>query len=256
MVSLKFSNGAVRKQLFNWNGTKAEATPITITYNYDTGASIDALKVMDVTDNVECYMLPMSQEYGSVNLPYDVVLPAGATAYVVSATDIQSGSNSTATLTEIAKEGEIVAANTPMLIRRADDTHTLFALNQSTGSVKTATANLLKGTQDAAINNNENYYVLGVNNNAKSEYYKKLGFWRSNNSKIGNWRVYLDLSGSTSNAKGFTLSLDTPTGISDVETVQQHVYTPWYTIDGRELRTAPTLRGIYIHNGKKIIITK
>lgn len=258
LVPLKFTNGSVRKRLFNWASTSAKATPITITYNYDTGASLSYMKVMDVTDTVECYLLPMSQEYGTVNLPYDAVLPTGATAYAISATHVTEGSHdNTATLTEIAKEGEIVAANTPMLIRRSADTYTLFALNQSTGTAKTAETNLLKGTKDKSIQNSANYYVLGLNNNTNSDQYNKLGFWRTNNSKIGNWRAYLDLTGTTSNAKGFILSWDTfaPTGISQVETTQGKVNTPWYTLDGRELGTKPSQRGVYIHNGKKVIIS-
>jgi hypothetical protein len=30
--------------------------------------------------------------------------------------------------------------------------------------------------------------------------------------------------------------------------------TGWYTIDGRRLSTPPMRTGIYIHNGKKVII--
>lgn len=258
-VPLKFSNGAVRTRLFNWASSTAKPSITTITYNYNTGSSLSNLDVMDVTDSVECYLLPMSQEYGTVNLPYDVVLPTGATAYAVSSTQVTPGSyDNKAYLTEIASEGEIVAANTPMLIRRSDDTYTLFALNQSTGTAKSAASNLLKGTQNAAISNKDTYYVLGIESNASSVNYKKLGFWRSTNSKIGTWRAYLDLDGtSTSSAKGFVLSLDfLSTGISDIRTSVNNADSPWYTIDGRVLETMPSQRGIYIHHGKKIVISK
>ena len=166
-VPLKFSNGASRKQFFNWNNSKSSASAITITYNYITGSKVTDLATMDVTNTVLCYMLPMSAEYGSVNLPYNVTLPAGATAYAVTATDVKAGSgNNTATLTQIATEGETVAANTPMLIRRSDTKNALFALNQSTATStpKAPTANLLRGTTSTAINNSEDYYVLGLNN--------------------------------------------------------------------------------------------
>lgn len=213
---------------------------------------------MDVTDTVECYFLPMTAEYGSVSLPYDAILPTGATAYAVSSTNIKPGSNNnTATLTPIAMEGEIVKANTPMLIHRSDDTHTLFALNQSKGTAKAAETNLLKGTQDAAIDNNNNYFVLGINSTTTSPNYGKLGFWHSTNKKIGNWRAYLDLTGKTSDSKGFVLILDsTPDSISDITSVESDDNTPWYTIDGRAFNTKPATKGIYIHNGQKIIINK
>mgnify|MGYP002974469998 FL=1 len=255
-VPLKFSNGATRKQFFNWNNSKSSASAITITYNYKTGSKVTDLATMDVTNTVLCYMLPMSAEYGSVNLPYNVTLPAGATAYAVTATDVESGSgNNTATLTQIAKAGETVAANTPMLIRRSDSTSALFALNQSTATStpKAPADNLLKGTKSTAINNSEDYYVLGLNNATQA-----LGFWRSDNSKIGTWRAYLDLSGTGSSAKGFILALDTdtPTGITNAAVTNKKDTDTWYTLDGIRLNAAPTQKGFYIHQGKKIVITK
>ena len=30
--------------------------------------------------------------------------------------------------------------------------------------------------------------------------------------------------------------------------------TVWYTIDGRRLTKAPTQKGLYIHNGKKVVM--
>lgn len=266
MVPLKLGNSAARMRLFNYttNSKGTTASTATITYTYNTGSKLSYTATMNVTDMVECYLLPMSQEYGSVNLPYNVLLPTGATAYEVSATSVKPGrDDNTATLTQIASEGEVVAANTPMLIRRADDTHTMFALNQSTGTAKSATSkNLLQGTNGTAIDNQTNYFVLGINKNTASANSGKLGFWRTTNSKIGNWRAYLDLSKSfegSSSAKGFVLLLDTtPTGISTVATERDGAKadTPWYTLDGRTLGAKPSQRGVYIHNGKKMVISE
>lgn len=256
LVPLKFSNKAVRKQLFNWAASLKRVTPITITYNYNTGSSLAKQKTMDVTDTVECYLLPMSQEYGSVNLPYDVLLPTGATAYAISATDIQGLSKeNTATLTKIADAGEIVKANTPMLIQRSNATYTLFALNQSSGTAKEASANLLQGTQNYAITNQDTYYVLGINDNPVSSTYNQLGFWHSTQNYIGTWRAYLNITDASA-AKGFVLSLDAPTGISRIENAESSVDAPWYTLDGRTLGAKPSRQGIYIHNRKKITISK
>ena len=256
LVPLKFSNTTARQRLFNWSNSKA--TSVTITYNYNTGSTVPALQTMDVTNTVECYLLPMSQEYGSVNLPYDAVLPEGATAYAISAVNGEDGSNDqTVSLTQFATAGDIVKANTPMLIRRSDNTYSLFALNQSTGTAKAPASNLLKGTQDAAIDNKDNYFVLGINDTALSGNRGKLGFWRSSLTKIGNWRAYLDM-GTASRAKGFffLLDSDTPTGLSRIENNEDSIRTPWYTLDGRAMGELPSKRGVYIHNGKKIIISK
>lgn len=256
LVPLQFSNGSVRKRLFEWNGTTAK--PITITYKYSTGLSLANMDVMDVTDTIECYLLPMSQEYGSVCLPYDAVLPEGATAYAVSATNVKAGSdNNTATLTPIATAGEVVAANTPMLIHRSSDSYSLFAFNRGTGTAKAADTNLLLGTKNTSIDNSDTYYVLGVNSTTGSKHYKQLGFWRSTNKKIGTWRAYLDLTASSASAaRGFVFVLDdSPTSISRIRTAESSADALWYTLDGTVLSQKPTEKGIYIHGGRKIVVT-
>lgn len=256
MVPLKFSNGSVRKRLFSWNGTTAKS--ITITYKYSTGSSLTNMDVMDVTDTIECYLLPMSQEYGSVCLPYDALLPEGATAYAVSATNVKAGSdNDTATLTPIATAGEVVAANTPMLIHRSSDSYSLFAFNRGTGTAKAAATNLLLGTKNTSIDNSDTYYVLGVNSTTGSKHYKELGFWRSTNKKIGTWRAYLDLTASSASAaRGFVFVLDdSPTSISRIRTAESSADALWYTLDGTVLSQKPTEKGIYIHGGRKIVVT-
>jgi arabinogalactan endo-1,4-beta-galactosidase len=49
--------------------------------------------------------------------------------------------------------------------------------------------------------------------------------------------------------------LGDPSGIETINreplTVNQHA---WYTLDGRKLNGAPNQRGIYIHNGKKMVV--
>ena len=57
------------------------------------------------------------------------------------------------------------------------------------------------------------------------------------------------------NFDNFTLLKEETSGIKTMNreplTMDQHA---WYTLDGRKLNGAPTQRGIYIHNGKKMIV--
>ena len=57
------------------------------------------------------------------------------------------------------------------------------------------------------------------------------------------------------NFDNFVLQKKTTTGIETINreplTVNQHA---WYTLDGRKLNGAPNQRGIYIHNGKKMVV--
>ena len=97
--------------------------------------------------------------------------------------------------------------------------------------------------------------MLGINDNPVSSTYNQLGFWHSTQTSIGTWRAYLNIEDASA-AKGFVLSLGAPTGISRVENAEGSVDTPWYTLDGRALGERPSQQGIYIHNGKKINISK
>lgn len=50
-------------------------------------------------------------------------------------------------------------------------------------------------------------------------------------------------------------STDSQTGISEVYTARpSNVDDGWYTISGYRLNTKPTFKGIYLHQGKKVII--
>lgn len=88
----------------------------------------------------------------------------------------------------------------------------------------------------------------------------KIGFWTYNGTKLNMHRVYIlksDLN-MPSEAKGCTLDFGyenstTPiggVGLGDVE----HSGDTWYTLQGIRLAEKPTLKGIYIHNGKKVVV--
>jgi hypothetical protein len=67
---------------------------------------------------------------------------------------------------------------------------------------------------------------------------------------------FLDLSQEQSAQTRGMLSIggdSGTTGINDVERDESRV-EGWFTLDGRRLNFAPIRKGIYIHNGKKIIV--
>ena len=50
-------------------------------------------------------------------------------------------------------------------------------------------------------------------------------------------------------------STDEPTGISEITaSIRAAVSNVWYTLDGRRLNNAPTTKGLYIFQGKKVVI--
>ena len=48
--------------------------------------------------------------------------------------------------------------------------------------------------------------------------------------------------------------VDPATGVNNVEVSDADDSAPWYTINGVKLTGKPTAPGIYIHNGKKVVV--
>lgn len=52
----------------------------------------------------------------------------------------------------------------------------------------------------------------------------------------------------------FKVTQQTTSGIEAITTRTQTSNDAWYTLDGRRLNSQPTAKGIYIHNGKKLLV--
>lgn len=76
------------------------------------------------------------------------------------------------------------------------------------------------------------------------------------NITIGAFRAYfvLDLPTGSSNIKSFVLNFDEETtSIKQVNNAAANA-SVWYTLDGRRLSEKPATAGLYINNGKKVVI--
>ena len=76
------------------------------------------------------------------------------------------------------------------------------------------------------------------------------------NITIGAFRAYfvLDLPTESSNIKSFVLNFDEETtSIKQVNNAAANA-SAWYTLDGRRLNEKPATAGLYINNGKKVVI--
>lgn len=93
---------------------------------------------------------------------------------------------------------------------------------------------------------------LGANN--------KL-YWPNTEMTIGTQRAYFKLTGNHNQANIRTFSInfgDEPEETAIVSLSQedwnQGRADSWYSLDGRRLNSKPTVKGLYIHNGKKVAI--
>ena len=57
----------------------------------------------------------------------------------------------------------------------------------------------------------------------------------------------------TSNAREINLVFGNTTGIESIDNPELTI-DGWYDLNGRKLQGKPTKKGIYIHNGKKVVV--
>jgi len=157
----------------------------------------------------------------------NVTLPAGLTAYIVTAS-----SASSATLTAVSK----VKANTAVLLNgNAGD----YTLTVTEDEVTYSETNLLQVSTESTGNG---VYVLANKDG--------VGFYKWTGGSLGAGRVYLPAPAA--GAREFlSFDFEETTGINNVENSKLNV-EGFYNLAGQ--RVAQPTKGLYIVNGKKVII--
>ncbi|MBQ7472306.1 MAG: hypothetical protein IJS97_07790 [Prevotella sp.] len=95
--------------------------------------------------------------------------------------------------------------------------------------------------------NDKTRLMLGTSNNL---------YWPTVNMVVGAFRAYFQLS-EEAEARAIELNFgeETVTAIDGCVSVKdQPAGNTYYTLDGRMLPSAPTMKGVYIHNNRKVII--
>ena len=82
-----------------------------------------------------------------------------------------------------------------------------------------------------------------------------FGFHEVSLTNIPANKAFLALAGSEAKARQFTIVFEDATGISHTE-ITEITEKPgaWYTLNGVKLNGKPTKSGIYVNNGKKVVI--
>lgn len=157
-----------------------------------------------------------------------------------------SVSGTTVKLTKV----ETVAAGEGVLVRSLDGQATTEDIPVAADVVSTSVDNMFVGTlTDIASlpTDGEGYTNYILNNGSKG-----LGFYRAYNQTVAAGKAYLAVP-ATSAAKISFFSLDGETvGIEGIESNEEAKEDVYYTISGQRV-AAPT-KGLYIKNGKKVIV--
>ena len=203
-------------------------------------------------------------DWNTLCLPFDVSTTSGPLAGddVVAMTLNTSESNLIgSTLTLNFEAAETIPAGTPFIIKWGEPKgetgylgttieNPVFTGVTIDNTMHNAdfTGGTFKGTYSPIVWNTENKSILFVGTN-------NTLYWPIAGGHVNACRAYFDL-GSAS-AREFVMNFD---GENEVTSLPQPLQKEgsqadaWYTLDGRKLNGKPTTKGLYIHNGKKVII--
>ena len=155
-------------------------------------------------------------------------------------------SGSTVTATEITSADKKKAF---LIFNSSTETKT-FLLVQTDAVTNQSVYSGFRGTMSGgtltASNTTSDKYVLNG----------KEFVWVKNNIHIGTNKAWLSVPASTSPAPTLTIVFDNTTGLSEELRVKSEEFATatWYDLNGRKLNKMPTRTGVYIQNGKKVVI--
>ncbi len=190
-----------------------------------------------------------SAEWGTLILPFAADVPTGLTAYAGSALTIGESAIT------VGDASETIAANTPYLVSGTAGTYTFTGTyEEATGAL---TSGLLTGTfvdmeqDDFAADGTE--YVLQNQTDVDG-----LAFYPITSSSSGvtldAYHCYLTSSTEPSGARGFISLPDSDDTATAIEAVESDLIADdaIYDLSGR--RVAKAVKGVYIQNGKKVLV--
>ena len=174
-------------------------------------------------------------------------------------TDKKTGYDATdGTLYLYFKDATGIEAGKPYLVKWASGTDIETPIFSSV-TISNVTSNVesndgkvtFRGIYDPVVlpgDNASNLY-LGADNNL---------YWPSAEFTLNAFRAYFHVDLSSGNSvREFRMNLsDKVTSIHNAECIMHNYASGWYTLEGLKLNKKPSAPGIYINNGKKIIITK
>lgn len=193
--------------------------------------------------------------WNTMCLPFDLAIAGspldGATVKVLSATSTQFAANSLSVAFEDAPT--TISAGTPFIVKWAsgdnivEPVFTYKTIDNTTASTDFTGGSFVGNFSPVTLDADDyTKLYLGAAN--------KL-YWPAADVTLNSFRAYFNLPGATA-APTFTLNFgdEEITGISNVKSTKNEGDGSWYTVDGRKLDKQPTTKGVYVNNGRKVVI--
>ena len=267
------NNGTLSNSYYhNCTVNSSTSSSIIVIHNDDTALAegkknTDVITANTGTDkNVILYGRTLYKDGGwnTLCLPFDLTISGsvlnGADVRTLSSTSFNS-STGELTLTFTA-EGDVktMLAGTPYIIKWASGTDIVNPTFANV-EVKKDTVNVSKEHADFICA----FSSVPLEANDKTKLYLGSGeklYYPNAAVTINACRAYFHLKGITAGDKelgvrSFLLNFEDdslPTGLRDLAPTERDEENVWYDLNGLQLIKQPTQRGIYIHNGRKVVI--
>ena len=236
-VCLKGTNSltmvtTVFKNVLVINGEEISVTPGGSSYT-DNMDYVLVTKTGDATETVSVSAVG----YATYATKYNVEVPNNNDVEVMTVT--VNKDNSTISLNKV-EAGTVIPANTGILVKAAKGDYN-FAVTSEEGT-PLENNNLVAATTDVTSKDNKYFALTKIGD--------KVGFALvANGVVIPAGKAYLEVVTKSTGAKFFGLDGEA-TGINSVKTAKAD--GAYYTLEG--VKTTKPVKGIYIHNGKKIVV--
>lgn len=221
----------VFKNVLVINGEEISVTPGNSPYT-DNMDYVLVTKTGDATEKVSV----TEAGYATYATKHNVEVPSDVEVKTVTVND----DNSTITLHEVAA-GTVIPANTGILVKAAQGDYNFVVTSEADDELPIN--NLVAATTDVTYDGTKYFFALTTLSDGK------VGFAKvAKDVVIPAGKAYLEVP-AASTAKFFGLDGEA-TGINSVKTAKAD--GAYYTLEG--VKTTKPVKGLYIHNGKKIVV--
>ena len=250
--------------VINGDGT-CETLDLTDVNNFSLPIDVEAENVV--------YTREVKDETTTVCLPYDIPVPENATAYILKDTEGEGIVFEEHTGDLQAFQPYVLKMDRPSMARGTarnitDASHTSATLDLSASNVS------ISHTEKEATVKKDNFTLCGtIQSMTHGEGYEKKAYvmqpdlsWRMTASSdpedadeqyIAPFQAYLLYTGEGEITEVPTSLEPSPTGIKTIDNEQlimENCVGAWYDLQGRKFNSKPTRKGVYIYNGKAVMI--
>ena len=153
----------------------------------------------------------------------------------------------------LSSEISVAPALTPLLVFNSSDEAKTFLLIPTTDKTpdEVTAATQFVGTLEATTIPAS---ATGADNYALNGY---AFVWVKTAIEVGANKCWLHIASQPASARGNTRSITGGNGTTGIDAIGQFddlQSDNWYDLNGRKLQSAPNRKGIYIHNGKKVVM--